>query len=244
MGRISWLNWRGGRGYDSLGVLVVARGFEGPINGLTLKDNYLYVSHRGKITDNPVDVEPTGAFAPFGQTRDAGEAIEGKVPASGAIHRIDLDSGEVSIFADGLRNPYGLTVSPQGDIYATNLGYDDRGVRAVKDSPDWVVKVKKDSWYGWPDYAGTVSLSDEKFHSERGINLNPLIDDPPPVEAPLAVLPTHYSPMKLAYAPEGFGIEGLYVNIYGDGQPLTSDLKSQVPTGVIIVNLFDGSYEL
>jgi len=30
-----------------------------------------------------------------------------------------------------------------GTLYATNLGYDDRGVRAVKNSPDWVVKLKK-----------------------------------------------------------------------------------------------------
>jgi glucose/arabinose dehydrogenase len=307
----------------------VARGFEGPINGLAVKDDNLYVSHRGKITElalktmerrdlvkdlpslgdhhnndlvfgsdgalyfgqgtatnagvvgednfvyawadrypyfhdipsrdfkltgekynplnlgtvNPVDAKSTGAFSPYGEARKNGETLKGQAPASGAIHRIDIITGEVSVVADGLRNPFGLAVSPEGDMYATNLGYDDRGVRAVKDSPDWVVKIKEGAWYGWPDYAGLIPLSDGRFNSDRGVNRNPLIANPPTVEPPLASLPTHYSPMKLAYAPKGFGTEGIFVSIYGDGEPLTGRMETQAPTGVIVVNPADGSYE-
>ncbi|MGI5892645.1 MAG: PQQ-dependent sugar dehydrogenase [Bacillota bacterium] len=310
-------------------VTEVASNFEGPINGLFYKDEYLYVSHRGKITQlnlttnkrrdlidnlpslgdhqnndlvfgsdgalyfgqgtatnagvvgddnfvyawadrypdfhdipsrdfsltgenytsldlstvNPVDSEITGAFAPFGTTNEKGKIVKGQIPANGAIHRIDIKTGEVSIFADGLRNPYGLAVSPEGDIYATNLGYDDRGSRAVKNSPDWVVKIKKGAWYGWPDYAGLLPLSDEQFASDRGINRNPLIANPPPVEAPVATLPQHYSPMKLAFAPQGFGIDGIFVSIFADGEPLTGNMQMQNPTGVIVVDPSDGSYQ-
>lgn len=191
---------------------------------------------------NPVDTKPTGGFSPFGTPRKENENVQGKVPASGVIHRLDLNSGELSVFCDGLRNPYGLTIGPDGSMYATNLGYDDRGVRAVKDSPDWVVKLKKGAWYGWPDYAGSKPLTDSKFASERGINLNPLIADPPPVEPPLAELSSHYSPMKLAYSPEDFPAQGLFVAVFGDGQPLTQDLSEQVATGVILVDPADGSY--
>ncbi|MEW5920491.1 MAG: hypothetical protein AB1796_05955 [Bacillota bacterium] len=307
----------------------VARDFEGPINGLALQENKLYVSHRGKITEldleskerrdlvedlpslgdhhnndlifgadgalyfgqgtatntgvvgsdnfiyawadrypdfhdlpsrsfrltgenyealdlgtpDPTDTRTTGAFAPFGQTREEGEQVERTVPASGVIHRLDLETERLSIYADGLRNPYGLALGPDGTIYATNLGYDDRGERAVKGSPDWIVKITRGAWYGWPDYAGEVPLSDERFASERGINRNPLIDIPPAVEPPLAELPTHYSPMKLAWAPEGFDVQGLFVAVFGDGQPLTEDLDEQVPTGVIIVDPESGEYE-
>ncbi len=307
----------------------VARDFEGPINGLALQDNLLYISHRGKITEldmetnkrrdlvedlpslgdhhnndlifgadgalyfgqgsatnagvvgsdsfiyawldrhpdfhdapsrsflltgenyealdlgtlNPTDTKTTGAFAPFGQTREEGEQVERTVPANGAIHRFDPETKSLSIYADGLRNPYGLALGENGDLYATNLGYDDRGERAVKGSPDWIVAIKRGAWYGWPDFAGEVPLSDERFASERGINLNPLIEIPPAVEPPLAELPPHYSPMKLAWAPEGFDIQGLFVAIFGDGQPLTGDIDEQVPTGVIVVDPESGEYE-
>lgn len=310
-------------------VEEIARDFEGPINGLAIKEDMLYISHRGKITgldlkskerkdlvkdlpslgdhqnndlifgkdgalyfgqgtatnsgivgsDNfvyawadrypdfhdfpsrnfvltgenyealdlstpgPQDTKTTGAFAPFGQKREKGEQVDNTIPASGAIHRLDLETETLSIYADGLRNPYGLALSNDGTIYATNLGYDDRGERAVKDSPDWVVEIKEGSWYGWPDYAGSLPLTDERFASERGINLKPLIADPPEVEPPLAELPPHYSPMKLDVAPGGFDLQGLFVAIFGDGQPLTEDLEEQVPTGVIIVNPENGKYE-
>ncbi|MGI6317642.1 MAG: hypothetical protein ACOX1J_02730 [Dethiobacteria bacterium] len=49
--------------------------------------------------------------------------------------------------------------------------------------------------------------------------------------------------MKLDVAPGGFDLQGLFVAIFGDGQPLTEDLEEQVPTGVIIVNPENGEYE-
>ena len=195
-----------------------------------------------KQTD-PMAKQTTGAFAPFGQTREPGEKVKGQVPASAAIHRLDPDDGTLSIFADGLRNPYGLTQDREGNMYASVLGYDDRGVRASTNSPDWIVKLEEGAWYGWPDYAGTTPLTDKKFVSERGINRNPVIKDPPEVAAPLTSLPPHYSPMKIAYAPEGFPKQGLFAAVFGDGQPLTEDLKRQVPSGVISIDPQSGDYK-
>lgn len=193
-------------------------------------------------TAEPADKKSTGAFAPFGVKRSKGETLSGSVPASGVIHRLDLASGTLSIHADGLRNPFGLAMDNSGTLYATNLGYDDRGVRAVKNSPDWVVKLKAGAWYGWPDFAGVVPLTEPLFASDRGINRRPLIVDPPPVEPPLATLPPHYSPMKLACSPEQFPDKGLFVAIFGDAQPLTGNLKDLVPTGVIKVDPGTGKY--
>ena len=312
-------------------IAEVARDFEGPINGLALQENMLYVSHRGKITEldlkskerrdlvenlpslgdhhnndlifgadgalyfgqgsatnagvvgsdnfiyawldrypevhdapsrsfrltgenyealdlgtlNPTDTKITGPFAPFGQTREEGEQVERTVPANGAIHRFDLETERLSIYADGLRNPYGLALGgdDNGIIYATNLGYDDRGERAVKGSPDWIVEIKRGAWYGWPDFAGEIPLSDERFASERAVNLNPLIHIPPAVEPPVAELPSHYSPMKLDFAPAGFAVQGLFVAVFGDAQPLTGDLVEQVPTGIIVVDPESGEHE-
>ncbi|NLA04536.1 MAG: hypothetical protein GX881_02325 [Firmicutes bacterium] len=194
-------------------------------------------------TSEPADKRSTGAFAPFGVKRSKGEKVPARVPASGVIHRLDLKNKKLSVFADGLRNPYGLALEESsGKMYATNLGYDDRGVRAVKRSPDWIVKLKKGAWYGWPDFAGDLPLTEPIFASERGLNRRPLIADPPPVEPPLATLPPHYSPMKLACAPEQFPAKGLFVAVFGDAQPLTENLKELVPTGVITIDPQTGKY--
>ncbi len=192
---------------------------------------------------DPTAQKTTGAYLPFGQTREPGEKVEGKIPASAAVHRLDMEDGTLSIYADGLRNPYGLTQDQEGNIYASVLGYDDRGVRASKYSPDWIVKLKEGAWYGWPDYAGTTPLTDKNFASERGINRNPIIKDPPPVAAPLATLPPHYSPMKIAFAPEQFPVKGIFVAAFGDGQPLTQDTKRQAPSGVLVVDPETGGYD-
>ncbi len=198
--------------------------------------------HMNLGTPNPLGYTFTGAFAPFGETRSEGEVVEETVPASGAIHRIDAD-GSVSVYADGLRNPYGLVMDDDSTLYATNLGYDDRGVRAVSGSPDWVVEVHEGAWYGWPDFAGGNPLTEEQFASERGVNLNPLISDPPEVEAPLLTLPSHYSPMKLTTTPQDFNHEGLLVAIFGDATPLTGEVEEDVPTGVIHVDVLTGDYD-
>lgn len=313
---------------DNGRVSEIARGFDGPINGLAIKNDTLYVSHRGKITEynlksknrrdlitelpslgdhqnndllfgkdgdlyfgqgtatnagvvghdnfvygwadkypkfhdfpsrdfvlqgenyrplnlgsvNPVDTKITGAYSPYGAATSKGQQVKESFPANGVIHRYNLRTGQLSIYCDGLRNPYGLAMAHDGTMYASNLGYDDRGVRAVKGSPDWIVKLKEGAWYGWPDYAGLTPLTENKFKSKRGVNLNPLIMDPPAVEPPLTELDSHYSPMKLAFAPAGFHNDGLYVAIFGDGQPLTEDLDRQVPTGVLRINPSDGSY--
>lgn len=194
-------------------------------------------------TFDPVDTVNTGAFAPFGETRERGEEIKGVVPASGAVHRLDVETGDISIYADGLRNPYGLALDQEGVIYTSNLGYDDRGSRAASNSPDWLVLLREGAWYGWPDYAGELSLTEPLFASDRGINRRPVLVDPPPVEPPLTTLPPHYSPMKLDFAPDVFPDAGLYVAIFGDGQPLTEDLDEIIPTGIMRVNPVNGRFD-
>ena len=91
-----------------------------------------------------------------------------------------METGELTIFADGLRNPYGLTQDSQGNLYASVLGYETGG-QGSTNSPDWLMKLKEGAWYGWPDFAGTIPLTDERFASERGIDRKPVIKDPPEV---------------------------------------------------------------
>ena len=49
--------------------------------------------------------------------------------------------------------------------------------------------------------------------------------------------------MKMDFAPGQFEEEGLFVAIFGDGQPLTEDLKEVVPTGIMRVDPESGRYD-
>ncbi len=193
-------------------------------------------------TPNPADHVTTGAFMPFGVGAGEGTRLKAVPLAGGTVLQIDPATGETRVFADGLRNPYGLAFGRDGALYATNLGYDDRGVRAVKGSPDWVVQVREGAWYGWPDYAGARPLSDPVFASRRSPAVSPLIASPPAVEAPLAELPAHSSPMHLDVSPGGeFGDPGgLYVPVFGDADPVVEDLSQPVATGILRVDPVSG----
>ena len=188
----------------------------------------------------PDTVDPTDkSFCPLRNNTRAGRNCER--PGTGRwCHSSSHTGGKMT----GSRSPYGLCKTDDDHMYAINLGYDDRGVRAVRSSRDWLVWVKEGSWYGWPDFAGVESLTHERFASERGQNRKPLISDPPEVAPPLARFPPRYSPIKIGTAPEEFGLgDRLLVAVFGDADPLSADLEEPVPAGVLSVNRFTGDYE-
>ena len=108
-------------------------------------------------TDNPLTDDAggkaeTGAFLPFGTPSTSGQVIPGKVPCNGAIMRVPLAGGDIELVAWGLRNPFGLAFSPDGQLYAINNSYDVRGSRPVFGSGDLLWKIEEGKWYGWPDF--------------------------------------------------------------------------------------------
>src|SRR5436309_157341 len=78
----------------------------------------------------------TGAFLPFGTPSTPGQIIKGQVPCSGSVMRIRPDGGPLELVAWGFRNPFGLAFSPNGLLYVTDNGYDDRGSRPIWGAAD------------------------------------------------------------------------------------------------------------
>ena len=105
----------------------------------------------------------TGAYVPYGTATQASQTIKGQVPCSGAIMRVRPEGGTPELVAWGLRHPYGLAFSPDGELYATDNSYDDRGSRPIFGTGDYLWRVQPGTWYGWPDYAGGHPLNDERF---------------------------------------------------------------------------------
>lgn len=103
----------------------------------------------------------TGAFSPFSEATPPGMRIEGAVVASGSVVRLPLDGGEPEQVAWGFRNPFGLAFAPDGQLYVTENGFDNRGSRPVWGAADFLWRVEEGLWYGWPDFAGGQALTDE-----------------------------------------------------------------------------------
>ena len=81
------------------------------------------------LTEAPEDKATTGAYVPFGQATTEGQVVKGAIPCNGAIMRMPLNGGDLEVVAWGLRNPYGLALAPDGELYITENSYDVRGNR-------------------------------------------------------------------------------------------------------------------
>jgi sugar lactone lactonase YvrE len=102
-------------------------------NGLVFgPDGYLYLGVGG-ISDQAEP--PPGRMSNY-LTPEDDEA---------AILRIQPHTGEYTVYARGLRNPYDLTFGTDGQLYVSDNG--------IVDGPgDRVVKVDEGAHYGWPYY--------------------------------------------------------------------------------------------
>jgi glucose/arabinose dehydrogenase len=94
--------------------------------------------------------------------------IPGQVKASGTILRMRPDGSDLQVYAWGLRNPFSVRWGPDGRLYASDNGYDERGPRPIANAPDMLWHIREGAWYGWPDYAAGIPVTDPRFRSRRG----------------------------------------------------------------------------
>jgi glucose/arabinose dehydrogenase len=104
-------------------------------NGIVFgPDGYLYMGI-GALTDH---TEP-----PRG-TRQRNVDLQ---PLEASILRIQPHTGEVEVFASGLRNPYDVTFTSDGQFYATDNGL-------LTGQGDRLLQIHQGAHYGWPYWAG------------------------------------------------------------------------------------------
>jgi glucose/arabinose dehydrogenase len=69
-------------------------------------------------------------------------------------HRADIlvanpDGSDLRVYASGLRNPVGIAIDPQGQLWASVNERDDLGDNLP---PDYITHVEENGFYGWPWY--------------------------------------------------------------------------------------------
>jgi glucose/arabinose dehydrogenase len=175
----------------------------------------------------------TRAFQPFGEKS---KSVKGDVKASGTILRMNPDGSGLEVYAWGLRNPFGVMWGPDGQLYATDNAYDERGSRPIANAKDNIWQVKQGAWYGFPDYSSGIRVTDPQFRSERGKRVKMLMKNHPPVEKPWLIRPENGAVTKLDFSTgNNFGFKGhMFVAEVGSATPITGDPN---PTGYTVVRI-------
>lgn len=188
----------------------------------------------------------TSAFAPFGLPAQEERLVPGEVLASGSVVRLPLGGGDPELVAWGFRNPFGLAFAPDGALYATENGYDDRGARPVWGAADHLWRVEEGIWYGWPDYSGDSPLAASHFKPPGKPQPEFLLahhpNYPPP---PVARFPVHSSANGLDFSTSSaFGHRGeAFVAQFGDLAPEVAKVMAPVGFKVVRVKISTGEIE-
>lgn len=137
------------------------------------------------ITLNGENYDGTGAFKKNGLTTNAGEKIKASVIGNAAFYNMDLNSDKLILYASGIRGITGFDINSQGKIMSIFSGMNNEGLRPVNRDKDYIYKVEKGRWYGWPDYSGGDPISSPRFMNDEVIK--PIIKNPPRqvIEGPL-----------------------------------------------------------
>jgi glucose/arabinose dehydrogenase len=195
------------------------------------------------LTPDEDDKATTGAFVPFGTSTQKGQVIPGKVPCSGAIMKVPANGGNVELVAWGFRNPFGLAFAPDGQLYATENGYDDRGSRPVWGSADYLWRVKAGAWHGWPDFADGRPIEQDRYAPPSKAK-PPTLLDPKPNEPPkpVAFFAVHSSSNGFDFSrSEAFGHVGdAFVAQFGDQAPGVGKVVHPVGFKVVRVDVKTG----
>lgn len=187
----------------------------------------------------------TFAFQPFAKTPSDDGAVRGQIKANGTILRMNPDGSDLEVYAWGLRNPFGVVWSADGRLYASDNGYDERGSRPIAHAPDCLWVVKKGAWYGFPDYAGGIPVTDSRFQPEHGPAPKFLMRDHPVVEKPFLALTHHVGVAKLeSVGTDAFGFkDSLFLALSGDMNPITGSHTERSGFEVVRIDATTGKAE-
>ncbi|MBW3549338.1 MAG: sorbosone dehydrogenase family protein [Proteobacteria bacterium] len=102
-----------------------------------------------------VTVGSNSNIAEYGMEQEIGRA---------AVHELDLQTGEMHLFASGLRNPNGLAFEPvTGALWVSVNERDELGSDLV---PDYMTPLERGQFYGWP-YSYFGQHVDPRVHPQR-----------------------------------------------------------------------------
>ena len=119
------------------------------------------------LTGNNYGKKKTGPFMAYGNSSVKGQKIECRSIANSSVIEIDLETMEVSLYACGIRNITGWDLDSDNNLICIVGGMEDVGDRPIKRDFDYLYKIEKNNWYGWPDYSGGDPIDSPRFKDDK-----------------------------------------------------------------------------
>ena len=131
--------------------------------------------------------EKTGAFVSYKTSNIKGQIITEHKPGNSSIIIYNLTTGAQENFAWGIRNMKAIDITSEGKIIVTVGGMEDRGLRPVKGDSDYIYQIKKNVWYGFPDYTGGDPITSPKFKGFNNETIPFILDKHPTTNPPAPI---------------------------------------------------------
>lgn len=119
----------------------------------------------------------TGAFMPYGNSSVQGQKINSENLANSCVIEINLSNDDKSLYACGIRNITGWDLDSNDNLICVVGGMENIGDRPIARDFDYLYKIEKGKWYGWPDYSGGDLITSPRFKGEKTISK--IIFNPP-----------------------------------------------------------------
>ena len=177
------------------------------------------------LSYSPFDYAFTGAFRPFGLPNRPNAEVLGSIRPTSCVYRAELDGSNLEVYAWGVVQPYRVKFDRYNRLFATNLTYDVRGSRPIKDCPDSFLLINQGVWYGFPDYCVGLPVTMLQFRPDVGPQPEFLMSEHPMIPPkPLAVIEPHSGVRGFDFNyNENFGPYGdAYVALSGSIYPITT----------------------
>ena len=120
-----------------------------------------------ELTLNGINIDGTGAFKGNGIKSEQGEGIKSSPIGNGTVYKISLESGSLELYACGIRGISGIDINSENNIMAIFSGMKDEGIRPVKRDKDYIYELKKNEWYGFPDFSVGDNISSHRFKGDE-----------------------------------------------------------------------------
>lgn len=115
----------------------------------------------------------TGFYKKNGESSQKGETLNKTLMGNGAIYIIK--NNKPVLFASGIRGITGIDTDSTGKLYALFSGMRNEGLRPVNRDKDYIYKVEKGGFYGFPDYSGGDFIESPRFMGDE--KLKPLLEE-------------------------------------------------------------------
>lgn len=193
----------------------------------------------------------TSPYKPYGVPSHTGEVVKGELWCNTGVWRSRPDGSDPELLAWGIRNPFGLAINDQGELYASDNDFEEKGGRAIAEDPDAIWHIHNASrpygsittpdWYGFPDICKDgLPVWDKKHLPNRGVPAEPLIENSPPWAGPAAFLEQPHSCMaNMDFSTsDEFGHKGeLFACEWGTMAPLNTNRPEALDHGFKLIRL-------